>query len=76
MRFIITVTTFLLAIASFTINGALCLLFPLATTAPTLLQRDGQPLLNRYIGRTEMSQAILDTADQTGMTTVVASNRD
>ena len=63
-------------IASFAINGALCLLFPLATTAPTLLARDGQPLLNRYIGRTDMSQSILDIAADANLTTIVASDRD
>ncbi|MDJ0631038.1 MAG: glycosyltransferase family 39 protein [Rhodobacter sp.] len=63
-------------IASFGINGALCLLFPLAATAPEALTWRGQPLLERYIGRDEMSRAILDAAGAQGLATIVASDRD
>jgi 4-amino-4-deoxy-L-arabinose transferase-like glycosyltransferase len=63
-------------IASFCVNGFISLLFPLATTAPEFLQRDGQPLLNRYIGRAEMSQTILARAQAEGLSTIVADNRD
>ena len=63
-------------IASFTINGALCLLCPIAATMPEALTRQGQPLLNRYIGRTDMTEAILDQARAAGLTTIVAEDRD
>lgn len=63
-------------IVGFAINGTLSLIFPLATTAPELLQRNGQPLLNRYIGRTDMTQTILRTAETAGLTTIVATDRD
>ena len=63
-------------IASFAINAALCLLFPIAATAPEALTRQGQPLLNRYIGRTEMTEAILDQARAMGVSTIVAEDRD
>ena len=63
-------------IASFAINGALCLLFPIATTMPQTLTANGQPLLNRYLGRTEMSATILQTAQQENLTTILATDRD
>lgn len=63
-------------IASFVVNGSLCLLFPLAATAPDVLTRDGQPLLNRYIRRHEMSDAILTAAEAHGLGTIVAGDRD
>lgn len=63
-------------IASFVINGALSLIFPLATTAPEVLQTNNQPLLNRYIGRTAMTQTILKIANDKALTTIVASDRD
>jgi 4-amino-4-deoxy-L-arabinose transferase-like glycosyltransferase len=63
-------------IASFVVNGALCLLFPIATTMPQTLTANGQPLLNRYIGRTEMSATILQTARTQNLTTILATDRD
>jgi len=63
-------------IASFVINGFLCLLFPIATTIPTYLARDGQPLLNRYVMRHAMTDTILATADAQNLKTIVASDRD
>ena len=63
-------------IASFVVNGALCLLFPVATTMPQTLTVNGQPLLNRYIGRTEMSATILQTARAQNLTTILATDRD
>ncbi|MCG6902466.1 MAG: glycosyltransferase family 39 protein [Rhodobacter sp.] len=63
-------------IASFAINGALCVLFPVAATAPGLLTRDGQPLLNRYLGRTQMSLLILQAAVDENLQTIVATDRD
>jgi len=64
-------------IASFTINGAISLIFPLATTvADTLYLGQEQPLLQRYIGRDEMSREILKAADDNGLGIIVASDRD
>lgn len=63
-------------IASFAVNAALCLLFPIAATMPEALKRDGQPLLNRYIGREDMSLRIFELADEQGLDIVVAADRD
>jgi 4-amino-4-deoxy-L-arabinose transferase-like glycosyltransferase len=64
-------------ILSFAINGALGLIFPLATTvADSLYLGQSQPVLQRYIGRTDMSRAILKAARDNGLTTIVASDRD
>ena len=64
-------------IASFAINGALSLALPLATTAADTftLGRD-EPLLARYLGRAEMSQAILRVAEAENIGGVVAGDRD
>ncbi len=62
---------------SFAVNGALCLALPLSTTvADTLTLGREQPVLERYIGREEMSRAIVAAAREAGVTTVVASDRD
>ncbi len=64
-------------IASFAINGTLCLIFPLATTvADTLRLGREQPVLERYIGRTEMTEAILAVAEAEGVASIVATDRD
>jgi len=64
-------------IASFAINGTLCLIFPLATTvADTLTLGRKHLLLERYVGRTEMTQTILQTAIDNGLETIVATDRD
>lgn len=63
-------------IASFLVNGALCLLFPVATTMPYALKQGDQPLLGRYIGRHEISDQILKTAEAHGTETIVADHRD
>ena len=63
-------------IASFTINGALCLLFPIATTVPYALSSGGQPLLNRYILRADVSRQILQIAEDEGVDVIVARDRD
>ncbi len=61
---------------SFAVNGALCLALPLSTTvADTLTFGREQPALERYIGRAEMSRAIVAAARQAGVDTVVASHR-
>lgn len=63
--------------ASFAINGALSVIFPLATTvADTLTLGRDHLLLERYTGRTEMTQAILQAAETEGLSTIVATDRD
>ena len=64
-------------IASFAFNGALSLIFPLAATvADTLTLGREQPVLQRYLGRADMSREILRAADENGLSTIVASDRD
>ncbi len=63
-------------IASFVINGALCLLFPIAATMPYALKSEGQPLLNRYIERAEMSRQIIAVAKAADLDVIVARDRD
>ncbi|MCP3972684.1 MAG: glycosyltransferase family 39 protein [Rhodobacteraceae bacterium] len=63
-------------IASFAINGTLCVIFPLATTVADRLQVNDRLLLERYVGRTEMTEAILIRARAEGLTTIVADDRD
>ena len=62
----------LLALA---INGAVCLALPMLTLFPTLALGPA-PLLNRYIGRAEVSRHILVLAHQHGAVAVVSHNRD
>jgi 4-amino-4-deoxy-L-arabinose transferase-like glycosyltransferase len=62
--------------ASFVVNGALCLALPLATVIAPAPIWHGQPLLARYLGRAEMSRAIVAAAREAGLETVVAGNRD
>lgn len=63
-------------VASFAFNGALSMLFPLAATAPEALTWRGQPLLERYVGRDEMSRAILKAAEAERLGVIVAEDRD
>jgi 4-amino-4-deoxy-L-arabinose transferase-like glycosyltransferase len=62
-------------IASFALNGTFCLALPLLSLAPERLWIGDRPLLDRYLGRAEVSAAILATARAEGLTTVVASDR-
>jgi len=64
-------------ILSFAINGALSLAFPLASLrAETLTLGQPRPVLSRYIGRHEMSRAILEIARAEGARAIVAGDRD
>ncbi len=64
-------------VTSFAINGAFCLALPLSTLAPDRLRLAGGPLLlERYVGRTQMSEDILTLADEAGLDIIVASDRD
>lgn len=58
------------------INAAIAVALPLLTLAPwTSFGRD-EPVLNRYLGRADLSQQILATAQAQGGVPVVALNRD
>lgn len=61
---------------SFLINGAVCLALPLGAIFADRLSIGGDLLFARYLGRAEMSRAIIDTARAEGLTTVTARNRD
>lgn len=63
-------------IASFAINGALCVILPAASLAPEALTWNGKSLLSRYFGRAEMSETILDIASDLRISAIVASDRD
>ncbi len=64
-------------ILCFAVNGAASLIFPLAATvADTLTLGRDRPLLERYIGRTAMTEAILAAADAEGLGTILATDRD
>lgn len=62
--------------ASFAINGAICLALPLAAAFPEAIRRGGDPLLDRYLGRADLSRQIIDAATAAGATAIVANNRD
>ncbi|MFV0335162.1 MAG: ArnT family glycosyltransferase [Tropicimonas sp.] len=62
--------------AGLAFNLALALAIPLLTVFGTGLRAGGDLLLARYLGRDEMSQAILDAARAEGLDTVVAEDRD
>lgn len=61
---------------SFAINGAIALALPLAGAYAAGFQVGGKPVLARYLGRADMSRAIIDTAHAQGLNTVVTGNRD
>lgn len=63
-------------LTSLAVNGALCLALPVATLFADRLSLNGDLVFRRYLGRTEMSRAILDTARTAGLATVVASDRN
>jgi len=63
-------------IASFAINGTLALALPLMGAFPTAIAPGGKALMARYLGRAEMSTAIIAAAEESGHRVVVAENRD
>lgn len=63
-------------VASFVVNGALALALPLMGVFADSFVLGGKPVLARYLGRTGMSQQIIDTANAQGLNSVVAENRD
>ncbi len=63
--------------ASFVINGAFCVILPLAATQAQSLRLGAEHLLlERYVGRTEVSQTLVDTAATEGLSVIVSDDRD
>ncbi|MWD28395.1 glycosyltransferase family 39 protein [Aquicoccus sp. SCR17] len=61
---------------SFVLNGAFCLVLPLATIWADTLSVDGRTrLLGRYTGQAEMSRTLIEAARQAGISTIVAGDR-
>lgn len=63
-------------VASFVVNGAVCLALPLATVLGEGLRVGEDLVLRRYLGRAEMSARLIDAARESGATAIVADNRD
>lgn len=65
-------------VASFTINGAVAVALPLLGVFADNLSygKDDRLIAARYVGRAEMSRAIIDTARTEGLDTIVSENRD
>ena len=62
--------------ASFAVNGAICLALPLAAVVPEAIRRGGEPLLERYLGRSDLSRQIIAAAGAAGAPAILAHNRD
>ncbi|RVV98082.1 glycosyl transferase [Mesobaculum littorinae] len=62
-------------VASFAVNGALCLTVAVLSLFPAAVRPGGEPLLRRYIGADEMTQQILSVAVETGAGAIVADHR-
>lgn len=63
-------------IASFGLNAVVCLGLPLLTIFTALTFPNGKPLLDRQLGRVQMSQQIIALAHQNGDLPVLAMPRD
>ncbi|QWW68355.1 glycosyltransferase family 39 protein [Rhizobium sp. WYJ-E13] len=62
---------------SLTINGVACLLFPFATIfSHQLVLPNGKEVMERYLGRAEVSREAADLAAQAGAGIIVTDNRD
>ena len=61
---------------SLAINGAVAVLLPVLTIGAPAPERDGKPLLARYLGRADLSREIIAAAGKAGTPTVVARDRD
>jgi hypothetical protein len=62
---------------SFALHAAICLAVPVLTaTAPAPVIGDNPPLLQRYLGRADLSRQIIALARKEGAGTVLATDRD
>ncbi|WP_284165893.1 glycosyltransferase family 39 protein [Frigidibacter sp. SD6-1] len=62
--------------ASIAVNGAIAILLPLLTTLAPWPERDGAPLLQRYLGRADLSREIIAAARAAGVGLIYADDRD
>ncbi len=60
---------------SLVLNTAIAILLPALTVLAPWPVRDGQPLLQRYLGQARLSEQILEAARRSGVTTVLAKDR-
>ncbi|TDX21403.1 ArnT family glycosyltransferase [Rhodovulum visakhapatnamense] len=65
-----------LRIASFAINGTVALALPVLGVYAPSASFGGPPVLERYLGRVDLSDRILDIAEAEGQRVIVADNRD
>jgi 4-amino-4-deoxy-L-arabinose transferase-like glycosyltransferase len=61
---------------SLAVNGAVCLVLPALTVLAPFPDREGAPLLKRYVGRADLTHQIVAAAHGAGVATVVSANRD
>ncbi len=61
---------------SVAVNAAICVALPLSAVFPRLIGSADDPALSRYLGRADLSRAVLAAADAAGAATVVAGHRD
>ena len=61
---------------SLIVNGAIALLLPVLTITAPLPDQGGKPLLQRYLGRADLSRQIVETAAANGAGAVYAQDRD
>lgn len=60
---------------SLLVNGAVCILLPLATILAPWPAIGGKPLLARYLGQAALSRQIVAAAQAAGLGTIVAADR-
>lgn len=63
-------------IGSFAFNGAISLILPLSTLVADSLRLGDNLLLERYVGRVQMTNDILNAADEADLDIIVAADRD
>lgn len=61
---------------SLAVNGAISVVLPLLVVIAPWPAWKGEPLLARYLGRSDLSRQIISAAEREGLATVVAANRD
>lgn len=61
--------------ASLVLNTMIAVILPALTILAPWPDRAGQPLLQRYLGQAALSRQIIDAAERSGVTTVLAGDR-
>ncbi|MCY1127855.1 glycosyltransferase family 39 protein [Frigidibacter sp. RF13] len=62
--------------ASVAVNGTIAILLPVLTALAPWPERDGAPLMKRYLGRAELSREIIAVARAEGVGLIYADDRD